>query len=66
MDLTLLPCDCVKGMTVQYKLAYIYAALYQLAGAPSDLPLPECVLGQPLMSQVSFIYCAALAWRDTA
>jgi len=65
MDITLLPCECVAGMTTQYQLAYIYEAMRQLAGSPADLPTAECVLGSPLDAQLSFIYCAALAWANS-
>lgn len=66
MALELLPCECVAGMTQQYQLAYIYEALRQLAGSPDDLPDSQCVLASPGQSQLSFIYCAALAWANSA
>lgn len=66
MALTLQPCQCVAGMTVQYQLAYIYEALRQLAGSPATLPDAQCVLGSPQQSQLAFIYCAALAWANAS
>jgi len=65
MDITLLPCECVAGMTIPYQLTYIYEAMRQLAGSPADLPTAECVLAAPLDGQLSFIYCAALAWANS-
>lgn len=63
--MTLLPCECVAGMTQQYQLAYIYEAFKQLAGSPADLPDFQCVLGSPEQTQLAFIYCAALAWGNS-
>lgn len=64
MDMSLLPCECVAGMTQQYQLAYIYAAFRQLAGSPAGLPNPECVVGLPPETQLGYIYCATLAWTN--
>lgn len=64
MALELQPCECVRGMTNQYKLAYIYEAIRQLAGSPDDLPDSQCVLASPQLSQFAFIYCATLAWAN--
>ena len=64
MALSLLPCECVAGMTTKYQLAYIYEAMRELAGSPADLPDSECVLGAPVETQLAFIYCAALAWAN--
>lgn len=66
MALELLPCECVAGMTQQYQLAYIYEAMRQLAGSPDTLPDSQCVLASPGQSQLSFIFCAALAWANSA
>lgn len=66
MALELLSCECVKGMTQQHQLAYIYEALRQLAGSPEDLPDSECVLASPGHGQLAFIYCAALAWANSS
>jgi hypothetical protein len=66
MALTLQPCECVRGMTQQYQLAYIYEAIRQLAGSPDDLPDSECLLGLPEQNQLAYIFCATLAWRDAA
>lgn len=66
MALTLLPCECVAGMTQQYQLAYIYEALRQLAGSPASLPDSQCVLGSPQQTELAYIYCAVLAWASSS